>query len=175
MNFRIVRIITIALCAVLLLGATLARPVLADQPVPWSDSDQYTFELANCGGGLTIYDEFTYNLEGNSYLDQDGNWTRDWFHVWATDRLYTNQNDLEIQTAKFTWTGTIEYSDKYDQFTVKAQGHLYKVIIPRYGDLLHSVGQIIHDMDNNILKITPKMDTHFEGDFSELCAYFAGQ
>lgn len=167
MKTRIARLITVALCAVLLLGATLARPAQADQPVPFTFSEQYTIPLVDCGEGLAIYDEFTYKMEGRDWFEDDGTWIRYWFQVWGTDRLYTN--DLEIQTKKYTWNGTVDYD------TVKAQGTLFKVMLPGYGNIYHIVGQVIHDWDYNVLKITPKVETYFEGDYSTLCAFFAAQ
>jgi len=175
MNSRIVRITTIALCAVLLLGATLARPARADQPIPFTDDWQYVYELAYCENGLIIYDETFLEIEGRDWYDHDGNWIKYVLHFWQTDRLYTNQNDLKIQTRKFTGGQLAEYDARRDLFTINFHGNLFKVMLPGYGNIFHIVGHVDYTFDGTIMKVTPKMETYFEGDVTALCAYFAGQ
>lgn len=175
MDSRIVRITTIALCAVLLLGATLARPALADQPVPWSYSDSYVDEL-DCGQGLKVYIENTYELEGLDWYAHDGNWTRWSWLGWYTYRFYNNRNDAEIQTNRVRWNGGGDCDNRWDTCIVKGVGNAMKVILPGYGQIYLSAGLVINDaFDWNLLKITPKLEMQMSGDFSTLCAFFAGQ
>ena len=175
MKTRIARLTTIALCAVLLLGATLTRSALADQPVYYLEGGQNTWELIDCGDGLIIYDDFTYGGEGRTYLDQDGNPIRTWVHQWGKDRLYTNQNDLEIQTKEYIWNGWYEFDSNGNMKGIQAEGNLFKVNVPGYGNIIHFVGLVILGNDYTVLKVTPKLAPYYEWAYSPLCAYFAGQ
>jgi hypothetical protein len=172
MNSRIALLTTIALCAVLLLGATLARPALADQPIPWSGGDQYTEELIDCGQGHKVYIEVSYELEGLDWYAHDGTWVRWSWLGWYSERFFTNWNEAEIQTDRYRWNGGGDCDNRWDTCIVRGMGNGNKVILPGYGVIYHNAGLIINDaFDWNLLKITP----HIEWEFSPFCDYFAGQ
>ena len=174
MKSRIFRIPMIALCAVLLFGATLARPAQADQPVPWSFEGQDLQEM-DCGDGRIIYAEVSYELEGLDWYAHDGNWVRWSWLGWYAERLFTNWNEAEIQTDRHRWNGGGDCDNRWDTCIIKAEGNANKVILPGYGEIFHTVGLLIQDFDGNILKVTPKLEMQMQGDVSPLCDYFAGQ
>jgi hypothetical protein len=175
MKSRIALSFFVALCLMTLLGATLVTPVQAAQPIPFSDGGSYIVELVDCGGVLIIYDEYTWETGGLNWYESDGGLIKFIYQERGYDRLFTNQNDKEIQPPRITINGIGYYSPEYGQVLLKIKGQFGKVMVPGYGMILHPVGQVSGLLDGTILKITPNAESFFEGDYSAICDYFESQ
>ncbi len=160
----------------MLFSLVLVAPVSAMPPIPFSEDGggEYAWDASVCGG-FQLLEVWTVHGEGQTYLDQDGNWIKSWVKETITERITRIGNDQLELNSSTTFSGFYYYDEQRQIILARAEGNYltFRVPVPGSGLIFHSAGKVVANYVNGSFDWRGHWDL-YNGDVDALCDYFAG-
>jgi hypothetical protein len=150
-----------------MLVLVISPAAAAGKPVHISEAESGDAFIADCGA-FDLRDRFTFEANGTSFFDSEGNLTRIVEHVGGSDTFYNSVTGKSV-------TGTINSGETVDLVngTVTQNGTVGRITVPGVGAFFFDVGKFIIDFQQGLVFLAGSHHAFFEGDYDRLCALLA--